>query len=212
MKIKKLAHCCLFIETNGLKILTDPGIYSLEGHDSIGALDIILITHEHEDHFHINSVKALIARIPNVKIIANDAVGEILSQHGIVHHIMKDGQEFVHKDLLIQARGKLHARIHSTIPQISNVGFILKSDKTVFIPGDAFTKISEKIDILALPVSGSWMKIEEAIDYAIEMNPKIAFPIHDSVRFASEHNIPKQVLSQYGIDFIALKENESVEI
>jgi L-ascorbate metabolism protein UlaG (beta-lactamase superfamily) len=125
---------------------------------------------------------------------------------------MKDGQEFVHKDLLIQARGKLHARIHSTIPQISNVGFILKSDKTVFIPGDAFTKISEKIDILALPVSGSWMKIEEAIDYAIEMNPKIAFPIHDSVRFASEHNIPKQVLSQYGIDFIALKENESVEI
>ncbi len=212
MKIRKIAHCCLLIETSGIKILTDPGIYSLESHDTISHVDMILITHEHEDHFHINSVKALSKKIPNVKIISNDAVGEILAQQGVAHHMMLDSQQFDYQGISIKAKGKLHARIHSSINQISNVGFIIKGDKTVFIPGDAFTLPLEHIDILALPVAGPWMKLEEAIDYAIEANPKIAFPIHDSLRIASQHNIPKQVLSMKGIEFISLKENESIEI
>jgi L-ascorbate metabolism protein UlaG (beta-lactamase superfamily) len=30
MKIKKIGHCCLVIETNGKRIMTDPGSFTIE--------------------------------------------------------------------------------------------------------------------------------------------------------------------------------------
>src|SRR4051812_27786091 len=56
MKIKKLGHCCLVIETKGIRIMTDPGNYSTLQADEKN-IDIILITHEHTDHLHIESLK-----------------------------------------------------------------------------------------------------------------------------------------------------------
>ncbi|HEX7724902.1 MAG TPA: MBL fold metallo-hydrolase, partial [Candidatus Paceibacterota bacterium] len=95
MHIKKLNHCCMLIETGTsnkrIKIMTDPGIFSLEQHDKVAHVDIVLITHEHADHFHIESLKALLQRAPDAAVIANSSVGDILAKEGIKHHVMKDG-------------------------------------------------------------------------------------------------------------------------
>ena len=32
MKVKKLGHCCLIIEENGKKIMTDPGSWTIDEH------------------------------------------------------------------------------------------------------------------------------------------------------------------------------------
>ena len=55
------------------------------------------------------------------------------------------------------------------------------------------------------------MKISEAINYALEINPQIAFPVHDNIRFGSSHTLPALVLSENGIEFIPMVDGESRE-
>jgi L-ascorbate metabolism protein UlaG (beta-lactamase superfamily) len=210
MHIKKLKHCCMLIDVNKRRIITDPGFYSIEEHDKIQHADIVLITHEHADHFHVESLKAMIKRIPGLSVVANDAVGEILAKDGIEHHVMKHGEAVDLKDVHIEAYGKHHALFHKSIPPVSNVGFFIENK--LFFPGDAFTDPKKSVDVLALPVAGPWMKISEGIDYALKLKPRLAFPVHDAVRGASQHLIPEKVLSANGIEFVKLEEGGEIEV
>ncbi len=210
MHIKKLSQCCLVIDIEKTRILLDPGSYSIEQHDKITHADIVLITHEHADHFHIESLKSLIKRAPDVTIITNDAVGEILAKEGIEHRIMKHGDKIDAKGIHIEAYGKEHAIFHSSLPATSNIGFFIQNK--LFFPGDAFTDPEKPIDVLALPVAGPWMKISEAIDYALQVKPRLAFPVHDANRGASQHIIPEKILGKNGIEFIKLEDGGTLDV
>ena len=215
MKIHKLSHCCLVIDLKASdgherRILLDPGFYSLEKHIKVNKIDIVLITHEHADHFHIESLKELLKNHPNVEVITNDVVGAILAKEGIEHRIMEHENVIDTKGIHIEAYGKNHALIHKSIPLISNIGFFIQN--SFFFPGDAFTLIDKDIDVLALPVAGPWMKISEAIDYALEMKPKKAFPVHDAVRTPVVHILPEKILGENGIEFIKLEEGGIINL
>ncbi|MDD5165137.1 MAG: MBL fold metallo-hydrolase [Candidatus Pacebacteria bacterium] len=226
MKIHKLIHCCLVIDlkpTDGhsRRILLDPGFYSLEKHSKVHKIDVVLITHEHADHFHIESLKELIKIHPEVTVITNDAVGAILAKEGIEHRVMEHGNAVDIKGIHIEACGKEHAVLHKSIPVFSNVGFLLTETAQVYpskgrpapvfiFPGDAFTDPLKEIDILALPVAGPWMKISEAIDYALQLKPEKAFPVHDALRVPSQHLLPEKILGLHGIEFIKLEEGGEI--
>lgn len=210
MTIKKLKHCCMLIDTGKARIITDPGVYSLEEHDKVAHADIVLITHEHADHFHMESLKALVKRCPDISVIANDAVGELITKEGIKHHIMRHGDKLRIKGVDIQAYGDKHAVIHSEWPIVSNVGFFV--DEKLFYPGDALTDPKRPVGCLALPVAGPWIKISDAIDYAISLKPKIAFPVHDAIRSEAQHAIPEKVLVAHGVEFIKLEEGGVVKL
>ena len=215
MHIHKLKHCCMVISIPSaggkhIIVVTDPGIYSLEEHDKIKHADIILITHEHADHFHVESLKALLKRAPDAEVITNDAVGLILAQEGIRHHVMSHGNNLEIKGIVLEAYGKTHAIMHSSMAPVSNVGFCIAGK--LFYPGDSFVDPKRSIDVLALPVSGPWMKISEAIDYAIALKPRIAFPVHDAIRFGSAHALPEKILPQHGIEFIKLEEGGEFDV
>ena len=199
----------MIVDVNDRRILIDPGFYSIEQHDKLDNIDIVLITHEHADHFHIESLKGLIKRIPDATIIVNDTVGDILAKEGITHHIMKHGDILDTKDIHIEACGEKHALMHSSLPQSSNVGFFI--EKKFFFPGDAFTDPLKEIDILALPVAGPWMKLSEAIDYALKLKPRMTFPVHDAVRGASQHILSEKILTANGIEFVKLEEGGIIE-
>ena len=211
MHIRKLKHCCMVITVGKTVILTDPGIFSLEQHDKVNKADICLITHEHADHFHIESLKALIKRAPGITVIANDAVGDILAKEGVEHRIMKHGDVIDHKGVHIEAYGKEHALIHASLPRVSNVGFFIEN--TFFYPGDAFTDPGKPVDTLALPTVAPWLKVSESIDYAISLKPRIAFPVHDAIAPAGfMHHVFERVLSQNGIEFVKLQDGGEVEV
>ena len=89
MTITKLGHCCLIIEENGLRILTDPGTYSTSQNEAKN-IDLILITHEHPDHYHVDSVKTILANNPQVKIITNTAVAKLLQKENIESAIVEE--------------------------------------------------------------------------------------------------------------------------
>ena len=210
MKITKFGHCCLLIEENGLRILTDPGSYSTAQND-VKDIDVILITHEHADHIHIPSLKNCTNNNPNARIITNKGVAKLLDIEGIKYEIVENGQNITIEGVLIEGYGEKHADMYKTIIPVINTGYFIQNK--LFYPGDAFTNPNKPVDVLALPVAGPWMKLSEAIDYALEINPKITFPVHEGIlkQPGTTHRIPGDVLPKHGIRFVILEEGKEEE-
>lgn len=210
MKITKFGHCCLLIEENGLRILTDPGTYSTS-QDFIKNIDIIFITHEHQDHLHIDSLKTVLKNNPQAKVITNQSVGSLLDKENIKYELLEKG-ELSEKGVIIEAFGEKHAFMHPSIEPIQNVGYFIANK--LFYPGDAFTNPNKPVDILALPVAGPWMKLSEAIDYTKELKPRVCFPVHEGILKSpgSTHRIPPTVLEPLGIKFTVLEIDKETEL
>lgn len=201
MKIQKLGHCCLLIEEQNLRILTDPGFFTTEQCKDVKDVDVVLITHEHGDHIHVDSLKDILKNNPYAEVITISSVAKMLDEAGIPYQLLEDGKNTTINGVLIEAQGKIHARFHPEVPDVANTGFLIA--ERFFYPGDAFTDPGKKVEILALPVAGPWMKIGEAADYALALKPKIAFPVHDAVYVnpGLGHRIPTIVLPKHGIEF-----------
>lgn len=210
MKITKFGHCCLLIEEKEVRIITDPGSYSIL-QDLVKRINIVLITHEHQDHFHIGSVLTILKNNPKVKIITNKSVGALLAKEKIPFSIVEHGQSYSEKDIMIEVVGKKHALMHSTIQPIQNTGYFIAN--RFFYPGDSFTNPRRRVKIFALPVAGPWMKLPEAIDYALKLKPKVCFPVHEGIlqKPGSVHSIPPKVLEKHGIKFSVLEIDKKYE-
>ena len=207
MKIKKLGHCCLVIEENEKKIMTDPGSWTIEEQKKERDIDIILITHEHPDHFHLESLKIILKNNPNAVIITNEGVGKLLDEVGIKYQILgnKNPKEFMGIEL--EAYDCKHEEIYEEMGQVQNTGYFI--GKRLFYPGDAFCNPGKFVEILALPVAGPWTNIKDPIKYVLEVKPKICFPVHDGmlISFGANHRIPEIVLPKLGINFRNFEKN-----
>lgn len=207
MKITKLWHCCLLIEVKGKRLLTDPGCFTVETHSKLDNIDAILFTHEHADHYHLDSLQILLEKNPDAQIFANTSVSVLLKTENVDHIIIEDGQTVDFEGIILTGYGVHHAEIHSSLPLSSNTWYMIEN--RFFYPWDAYTHPGCPIEILALPVSGPWVKIGEAIDYALSLKPKIAFPVHDHFRFGGSHAMPSKILPENGIEFISMAEGDS---
>ncbi len=221
MKITKFGHSCLLIDTStglgageggvrseklrlGARILIDPGIFSTS-QNSVKNIDLILITHEHQDHFSLDSLKIVLKNNPGAKTVTNKSVGVLLQKENISYSVLKNGEVISEKGVLIEGVGEEHASIYSAIPQIENIGYLI-ADR-FFYPGDNLTIPNKKVEILALPVAAPWVKLQEVIDYAIKINPKVCFPVHDGILsyVVPFHRIPAQILEPKEIKFNILE-------
>src|SRR3989338_10644080 len=124
MKIKKLGHCCLYIQTNGVTILTDPGTYSTLQNEAMG-IDIILITHEHSDHFHIESLKQVIVNNPKAKIITNTAVSKLLEAEKIISTVLEEEQSVIEQGIVLAGYGNVHEYIYTGWNDVQNTGYFI---------------------------------------------------------------------------------------
>lgn len=206
MKIKKLGHCCLVLEINGKRIMTDPSNFDYGG-DSVleENLDLILITHEHADHLHIDTLKQILQNNKDALIITNTSVGKLLEVEGINYTKVEDRQDYAFQGISIKGFGDKHASIYEDYGQVQNTGYMIND---FCYPGDSLNLPPEKVDILALPVLGPWLLMKDAIDYAKEINPRIVFPVHDAPLkpFAGfVYKIPEHFLSKVGIEFKKLE-------
>lgn len=213
MKIKKLGHCCMVLEINGKRIMTDPSHVDYGG-DSLSERDIslVLITHEHADHLHVDTLKEILKNNSEAKVISNSSVGKILTDAGIEYNQVEDGEEYMFEGIKIIGFGDKHAEIYEDYGQVQNTGYMI--DKLCF-PGDSFNIPNQEVDILALPVLGPWMKMKDAINYAKEIKPRICFPVHDGPLkpFATfVYKIPEHFLSKTGITFKKLDIGKEEEI
>lgn len=210
MKITKLGHCCLLIEENGLRLLTDPGNYS-EAQNDLKDIDFVLITHEHQDHLHIDSLKIVLENNPQAKVVTNTAVAKLLDEAEINYDLIADNESQKLGEVVVEALEAEHAEMHKEWPRVLNTGFFI-ADK-LFYPGDALIDPKREVEILALPVAGPWIKIGEAVDYALALKPKHAFPVHDAglKQPGVAHRVPGTVLPKHGINFEVIEEGQTKE-
>lgn len=213
MNIKKIGHCCLLIKTENITILTDPGAFTVESHKDVKDIDLILITHEHADHLHVESLQQILSNNPEAKVVTNSSVGELIAGQGIEYEVLegKNTKEFL--NTIIEAHNAKHEEIFEEIGQVQNTGYFI--DNKLFYPGDAYCDPEKDVDVLALPVAGPWCKIPDAIKYALRLKPKKAFPVHDGMlqgdKIGGSHAIPNKVLNENGIEFIPMVNGDEKE-
>lgn len=189
--------------------MTDPGTFSA-GFEAARNIDIVLITHEHGDHFHLESLKVVLANNPQAKVITNSAVGALMKSDGLDFDLLEHGQSRKDKDVLIEGIGTEHAVIHPIVPGVVNTGYFIGGK--LFYPGDAFTNPERQVDILALPVAGPWMKISEAVDYANLIKPKVWVPVHDGhIKVDMSYRIADMILNTMGLSGNPLEQGQEID-
>lgn len=178
MRLTKKTHACIRLEKDGQTLVIDPGGFS-EQDAAIGA-NVILVTHEHPDHFDEDRLRAAMEANPAARIWTLRSVADQLSAAfpGRVHTV-GHGDTFSAAGFDVQVHGELHAVIHPDIPRITNVGYLVNG--SLFHPGDALTVPGHPVETLMLPVMAPWNKISEVIDYVREVKPQRAFDIHDAL-------------------------------
>ena len=210
MKISKLGHCCLVIEEKGIRIMTDPGAYSTLQNEEKN-IDYIFITHEHQDHFHLESLKVVLKNNSRAKIVTNRGVGKLLDAEKIPYELLEHRGAKEFSGVHVEGCGENHAVIYPgfKMGDVQNTGYFFAN--RFFYPGDAFYDPGKPVEILALPVAGPWMKISEAIDYAKLLKSKVCFPVHDASLKSTSfiHSIPQKFLPPFGIEFVEILEGST---
>lgn len=141
--------------------------------------DIILITHEHYDHFSPEDIKKILAP-HTVLVLPADCAGKIKAKEIIV----KPGDKINVEGIEIEAVPSYNTNKKFHPKDKGWVGYIFKvSGKRIYIAGDTDyipeMKTFKDIDIALLPVSGTYvMNAEEAVQAALDIMPKIAIPMH----------------------------------
>jgi len=211
MKIKKLGHCCLVVEENGKRVMTDPGSWTTEKHKEEKNIDLVIITHEHGDHIHIESLKKIIENNPDVAVITNKGVGKLLDEAGIKYEILEDKKPKDFFGVEIEAHNCKHEEIYKDLGQVENTGFFI--GKRFFYPGDSFYNPEKYVEVLALPVAGPWANVKGAVEYALVVKPKVCFPVHDGIliSFGANHSMVALALEKENIDFKNFEENNEEE-
>jgi L-ascorbate metabolism protein UlaG (beta-lactamase superfamily) len=178
MIITRLGHACLLVESPSTRILIDPGTFSDTWH-ALTDLDVILLTHQHPDHFDADNVRTLIDANPGTRLVVEPAVTEILSDHSPQAASVGDSLDL--GGVSIEMVGGEHAVVHDRIPAVGNVGYIIRETggPTLFHPGDSYDATPSGIDLLALPFAAPWAKTAMTIDFANAVKPKRSIPIHD---------------------------------
>jgi L-ascorbate metabolism protein UlaG (beta-lactamase superfamily) len=115
-------------------------------------------------------------------------------------HVVKDGDAVEADPFTLRFFGAKHNVIHSSIPVVDNVGVLI--DDELYYPGDSYT-VPDGVEVgtLAAPIGAPWLKIGEAMDFVLAVEPKRAFFAHDMtlsvagkgmhadrLKWATEHN------------------------
>lgn len=171
MKITKLGHSCVLVETPDRIGLFDPGVWAdRDLIDSVQHVDRIIYTHEHADHFDIDILKSLISKFPDAHVICNIEIQKLIESSGINITIREESQCAVkftspHEQLPIPG---------ATAPAENGYHF-----KDLFThPGDS-QHFSETKQVLAMPFIGPWGKTGDSIVKVLELKPKYVLPVHD---------------------------------
>jgi L-ascorbate metabolism protein UlaG (beta-lactamase superfamily) len=201
MKLTKINHSTILLNHKDTNILFDPGDYSIEQVKSLSGLNLLIITHTHADHLHIDSVKAIIQNNPSIKILTNSEVKSLLDNEGIESEVCENGQTTTFNNISIRSFDFPHVEIWKEMKHPQNTAYLI--DDVFYNPADSFGVIDEKVKVCALMITSPGSKISEALEFAIAQKPEIAIGVHDGMlnRITGSHKVPEMVLPQQGINY-----------
>ncbi|HEY8999261.1 MAG TPA: MBL fold metallo-hydrolase [Candidatus Saccharimonadales bacterium] len=210
MKLTKYEHACIVVEEQGQSLVIDPGNYTREL-GNLQNVTAVVFTHVHGDHYGAQNLAAILKANPNAKIFGTHEVAAA----GQSVTAVDAGQSVEVGPFKLEFFGGHHAFVFKDTPQNENVGVMIND--RLYYPGDSFdTPNGKPIEILALPVSGPWMKIGEALEFIEAIKPsKLCVPTHDLMLSDIGAKIYEErmasVSAESGATFKPWKPGESIE-
>ena len=182
LKITFIGHASLMFTFNGKVIHVDPD-GRLADYSTLPKADIVLITHEHSDHFDLSAIKIL--RTNQTKLVLTETCARKISG-GMV---MKNGDVQIIQGIkfeAIPAYNIIHKRDNGQPfhPEGVGNGYIMTfGDKRVYVAGDTENipemKTLQGIDVAFLPMNLPYTMTPEMVaDAAKLFRPKILYPYH----------------------------------
>jgi L-ascorbate metabolism protein UlaG (beta-lactamase superfamily) len=176
LKITFIGHGTLMFEFGGKVIHVDPSAM-FGDFSALPKADLILITHEHGDHWDAKTVQLLSK--PDTKIFINQGLAKQLPAASV----MKNGDSQTAAGVKIEAVPAYNPGkpFH---PQGNGNGYLLTfADKRVLVAGDTENvpeiKALKNIDVAFLPMNLPFtMTPEQVADAAKAVQPKILYPYH----------------------------------
>ncbi|MBN2515859.1 MAG: MBL fold metallo-hydrolase [Deltaproteobacteria bacterium] len=184
LKITFIGHGTLILSCAGKVIHVDP-VSQLADYSKLPKADVILVTHEHHDHFDLKALD-LIRTSKTVVAASESCAGQLKD-----FIIMKNGDVKTiggFKVEAVPAYNIVHMRSKDVPYHPKNVGngyVITFGDRRVYIAGDTENipemKNLEAIDIAFLPMNLPYTMTPEMVAAAAKsFEPKILYPYHFS--------------------------------
>jgi len=200
-KLHWLGHDVFRMEAAGKTLYIDP--YKLPPGQP--KADLILITHEHHDHFSPEDISTIAG--PDTAYVTCASVAESL--RGDVH-VLKPGDKVTVLGVRIEAVPAYNVNKENHPKSAGHLGFVVHvDDKRVYHAGDTdlIPEMFEiRCDIALLPVSGIYaMTADEAVEAVGRIRPSLAVPMHfgaivgvrkDAERFAKRSPVPTVIMEQ----------------
>jgi L-ascorbate metabolism protein UlaG (beta-lactamase superfamily) len=182
LAITFLGHGTLLMTFAGKHIHIDP-FSPVADYDTLPKADIIVVTHEHQDHLDEKAIACV--RTRETQVILTQVCAKQLSG-GIV---MRNGDVRVIDNITVEAvpaYNIVHKRPNGQPfhPKGIGNGYILAfGDMRVYVAGDTENipemKTLEKIDCAFLPMNLPYtMSPEMVADAAVAMKPRVLYPYH----------------------------------
>jgi L-ascorbate metabolism protein UlaG (beta-lactamase superfamily) len=182
LAITFIGHATLMMSFGGKNIYVDPTT-QIADYSNLPKADLILITHEHSDHFDLKAIDQL--KTVKIEIVATETVAAKLK--GIA--IMKNGEVKTIRGLEIKAVPAYNL-VHMRSPGspfhpkgIGNGYVVTFGDKLIYIAGDTenIPEMSslKNIDIAFLPMNLPYTMTPEMVAAAARsFQPKVIYPYH----------------------------------
>ncbi len=184
--LERLNHDCFKIKADNKVIYTDP--FQIEPKE---AADIILITHEHQDHCSLKDIEKLLKQgttvvtIPECQSTLSRIAEKISSVVLIEPFQKKEVQGIMIETIPAYNTNKFRTGNFVFHPkEDGRVGFIIAiNGKRIYHAGDTDCipemRQLKNIDIALLPVSGTYVMTPEEASQAVSIiKPRIAIPMH----------------------------------
>lgn len=200
-----IGHSTVRVELAGSTVLTDPVLTRVVGplrrvvplppEDAWAGVDLVLVSHLHEDHLHLPSLRLL---GDDVRVVVPRGAGAWLRSRGVRWvDELAPGESLAHRDLRVTAVPALHSG-HRWGPRLTHgpetaaVGHLVEgAGATVYAYGDTdlfdgMSRIGDRgIDVALVPVWG-WgptlgpghLDPERAADAVALVRPRVAVPVH----------------------------------
>ncbi len=188
--VRPFHHASLMLTLNGRNILVDPApAFGAEGdvtaeYMAAPAPDLILVTHEHPDHFNVEILQAVVGEAP---IVAPQSVADLMPDAlKAKATVMANGETKTIAGVAIEAvpaynitEGRLQYH-----PEGRDNGYVLTlGGKRIYIAGDTEgtpeMRALENIDAAFVPMNLPYtMEIEQAADAVNDFRPAVVYPYH----------------------------------
>jgi L-ascorbate metabolism protein UlaG (beta-lactamase superfamily) len=202
-RIVFLGHATVLIELDGVRLLTDPLLRNRVAHlrrqtPSPGAsataeIDAVLISHMHQDHLDLASLRLLGRDTP---LLVPVGAGEWLRRRGFtsVTELSVGETENVGTLTFTAVKARHDGRRRPRGPRADSIGYLVRGGRAIYFAGDTelieddpnlLSALDVALDVALLPVGG-WgptlgpghMDPRDAARAARLLKPRLAIPIH----------------------------------